>query len=267
MRLSITSLVVILSLGVTNSAWAMTIPSVPRSTAIALLQQKSESRAKERLSSLKMEISRKKASLAWDAALRFARKRVASNTTFSEHHTVITRSSSSSSRASLPSYSSSSSAPQKIVVSSSSVRSKPSAPASLYVREIRTEMLQRVNDERTNKGLAPLAINNDLNTSAQLYAIDMSTRKFFSHTDPDGRGSKDRIEASGYFDLPCDCLSYYYTGENLAVNQKTVEEAVDAWMNSPGHKANILNKYYTEIGIGYENGYWVQHFGHIDLSN
>lgn len=55
-------------------------------------------------------------------------------------------------------------------------------------------------------------------------------------------------------------ISYRYAGENIAMGQKTAKEVVNEWMNSPGHKANILNAKYGLIGVGYYNGYWVQEF-------
>ncbi len=141
--------------------------------------------------------------------------------------------------------------------------SPPSVPVSSTVLSIRTDMLRLINDVRTDAGLPSLTANPFLDASAQLYAKDMSARVFFSHTDPDGHSSTDRIRAAGYLTPPCDCNWTFWTGENLASKQKTAVDAMTDWMNSPGHRANILSSNYDDVGIGYEGGYWVQHFGRV----
>ena len=81
----------------------------------------------------------------------------------------------------------------------------------------------------------------------------MYTNNYFSHVSQDGRTMSDRIEKY--------TSSYGYKGENIALGYSTPEEVVKGWMSSEGHRANILNKNYTDIGVGYNNGYWVQNFG------
>jgi len=120
------------------------------------------------------------------------------------------------------------------------------------------EVLLLVNQERANAGLPPLAINPELTRAARNHSQDMIDRNFFSHTNPDGNGPAQRAAAEGY---PSS-----YVGENIAAGYWTPQAVMDAWMNSPGHRANILNANYTEIGIGWKQGgsygvYWTQVFG------
>lgn len=98
-----------------------------------------------------------------------------------------------------------------------------------------------VNADRAKNGLKPLKINMDLVLLARNYSQDMANRGFFSHYNPEGQSPFDRMRAAG--------ISFSYAGENLAINQ-SVTGAETAFMNSPGHRANILNTNYTEIGIG-----------------
>jgi uncharacterized protein YkwD len=128
---------------------------------------------------------------------------------------------------------------------------------------MRQEILRLVNAARADAGVQPLTLNPILTLSAQNYAADMDTRQFFSHQDPDGHSSLDRIRAAGFLETPCDCLWRYWTGENIAEGQKTAAEVMNDWMNSPGHRENILNPHYTQLGVGRDGDYWVQHFGEV----
>jgi hypothetical protein len=106
--------------------------------------------------------------------------------------------------------------------------------------------------------LQPLTRVGALDRSAQDYAVRMAREGFFSHTAPDGSDPGDRIQAVSY---PARTW-----GENIAAGQQTAESVMFAWMNSPGHAANILNANFTHIGIGVAAGgpyriYWVQNFG------
>ena len=130
--------------------------------------------------------------------------------------------------------------------------------------ELIKEVVRLTNIEREEAGLQPLKLNNQLVDAAQDHSNDMARDDFFSHTGADGSSASDRVRASGY--------QYSTTGENIAAGQTTAAEVVRGWMNSPGHRANILNGNYTEIGVGYEylqndtgsvnyNHYWTQVFG------
>ncbi len=129
------------------------------------------------------------------------------------------------------------------------------------------EVLTLVNEEREKKGLGSLRPQSLLQGVAEAYAQDMANRDFFSHKDPEGRASVDRIRASGYLDSPCDCSWSYVTGENLAKGQKTAKQVMQDWMDSPGHRENILHPRFTEIGIAFYDGYWVQNFGTVVINN
>jgi hypothetical protein len=91
-----------------------------------------------------------------------------------------------------------------------------------------------------------LAINQTLVEAARMKAEDMATKGYFAHTSPDGVTPWYWLDTAGY--------AYSYAGENLAINFVNSEDVVDAWMNSTGHRANILNKYFSEIGVGVAKG-------------
>lgn len=125
-------------------------------------------------------------------------------------------------------------------------------------------VVELTNIERAKAGLQPLTLNLQLADAAQDHSNDMAKDDFFSHTGADGSTVATRVRASGY--------EYANAGENIAVGQTTAEQVVESWMNSPGHRANILNENFTEIGIGYTylendtgsvnyNHYWTQVFG------
>lgn len=120
------------------------------------------------------------------------------------------------------------------------------------------QVLTLVNQERAKQGLSALSWSDELANVARAHSKDMATRNFFSHTNPDGKSPFDRIKAAG--------ISYRTAGENIAAGQRTPQEVVNAWMNSEGHRANILNKNYTKLGVGYVSGggsystYWTQCF-------
>lgn len=115
-----------------------------------------------------------------------------------------------------------------------------------------TEVIRLVNIERTKAGLKALKPDTSLNNMAWAKAKDMSQKQYFSHTSPTYGSPFQMMKWFG--------ISYNYAGENIAKGQKTPTEVVRAWMNSPGHKANILGSKYTLIGVGYFNGYWAQEF-------
>jgi len=117
-------------------------------------------------------------------------------------------------------------------------------------------------NRKENGDLSALAENSKLDFSAEKKVQDMFTKQYFEHTSPDGIGVGDLGTQVGY--------DYIIIGENLALgNFKDDKALVDAWMASPGHRANILNKRYTEIGVAVAKGQYegkevwiaVQHFG------
>jgi uncharacterized protein YkwD len=144
-------------------------------------------------------------------------------------------------------------------------RSATRAPSLPSPERLQENVRQLVNTARASAGLSALTMHPLLHTSAQKYAEWMAQDRFFSHTDPDGRSSADRIRDTSYLQPPCDCAYRYVTGENLAKNQRTAAEVMRAWMNSPTHKENILHPQFEEMGLGYKDCYWVQHFGGMEM--
>lgn len=119
-------------------------------------------------------------------------------------------------------------------------------------------VLRLTNAERTAAGLRPLSPDPLLTVAAQNHSADMIARAFYAHTSPDGGEPWHRASAAG--------SGHRAIGENIACGQRTPAEVVDGWMNSPGHRANILKPSFTHLGVGYAGGgsagtYWTQLFG------
>ena len=133
---------------------------------------------------------------------------------------------------------------------------RPLAPGDLS--RTATEVVDLTNRERARAGLRPLAVDPALTAAAQAYSADMAARAFYSHTSPEGSQPWDRAAAAG--------SRMRAIGENIACGQRSPAEVVEGWMNSPGHRANILKRDFTHIGIGFAGGgpagtYWTQLFG------
>lgn len=122
------------------------------------------------------------------------------------------------------------------------------------ISAIEQEVLRLTNIERQNAGLAPLAIDENLMNSAREKSKDMSKNNYFSHTSPTYGSPFDQMKTFG--------VTYRAAAENIAYGQRSAQEVVRAWMDSPGHRQNILTANFTHIGIGYDaNGhYWTQQF-------
>ncbi len=119
-------------------------------------------------------------------------------------------------------------------------------------------VLTLVNSERAKAGCSALTANSTLASVARAHSADMAARRYFSHTNPDGKSPFDRMRAAGY--------SGRLMGENIAAGYRTAAAVMEGWMNSSGHRANILNCGYREIGVGFATGgsfgtYWTQVFG------
>lgn len=127
---------------------------------------------------------------------------------------------------------------------------------------ITATLVDLANNDRKEDAIGPLKINPKLVAAAQAKANDMAAKSYFAHTSPDGSTSWSWFEEAGY--------SFSYAGENLAVNFKDSEDVEKAWMDSPTHRANIMNSKFTEIGIATAEGEYkgkktifvVQMFGH-----
>ena len=122
------------------------------------------------------------------------------------------------------------------------------------VSSFEAEVIRLVNIQRAQNGLQPLKENWELSRIARYKSQDMVDNRYFSHTSPTYGSPFQMIKAFG--------LSYRSAGENIAYGQKTPQAVVNAWMNSSGHRANILSSSYTQIGVGYvaDGHYWTQLF-------
>lgn len=122
------------------------------------------------------------------------------------------------------------------------------------VSEYEKKVVELVNIERARYGLSALALNTELSAIARAKSQDMRDKHYFSHTSPTYGSPYDMMKSFG--------IRYNTAGENIAYGYKTPEAVVNGWMNSAGHRANILNASYKEIGVGYvESGnYWTQMF-------
>lgn len=130
----------------------------------------------------------------------------------------------------------------------------PAPQAQQGISAVEQAVLDLTNKERQKAGLAPLQIDTKLMSSARQKSADMAKNRYFSHTSPTYGSPFDQMKANG--------ISYRSAAENIAMGQRTAAEVVQAWMDSPGHRQNILTAQFTHIGIGYDaNGhYWTQQF-------
>lgn len=131
------------------------------------------------------------------------------------------------------------------------------APASANYGSYEQQVVNLVNQERAAAGLPALKVNTELAAMAEKKAEDLRDNHYFDHTSPVYGSPFDMMRQFG--------ISYTAAGENIAKGQRTPAEVMNGWMNSPGHRANILNSSFTEIGVGYVTdssgtGYWVQEF-------
>lgn len=125
---------------------------------------------------------------------------------------------------------------------------------------IQAQMLAAVNAERAKVGVAAMCTNTKLQSAAQGHTSDMASKNYMSHTGSDGSTMSQRITANGY--------KWSVVAENVAVGQVDVAAVVKSWMNSAGHRTNLLNAKYKHFGMGYAYSatstykhYWTQDFG------
>ncbi len=133
-------------------------------------------------------------------------------------------------------------------------------PTIIHASQFDAELLKLTNAERKRAGLPALKLSSPLGQAAQKHAENMARKNYFSHTSLNGSSVGDRVKAQGY--------QYSYVGENIAAGKTTSAKTIQQWMNSSGHRKNILKRDYTEIGFGYAYNekskykhYWVQVFG------
>lgn len=116
------------------------------------------------------------------------------------------------------------------------------------------QVVTLVNSQRAANGLAPLTLSTELSNVARLKSQDMHNNNYFAHESPTYGSPFEMMKSFG--------ISYRTAGENIAMGYGTPEAVMNAWMNSPGHRANILDASYTQIGVGYvaDGNYWTQEF-------
>lgn len=128
----------------------------------------------------------------------------------------------------------------------------PSVDSSVTAYE--AEVVRLVNEIRNKNGLKPLSEDWQLSRVARYKSQDMKDKNYFSHTSPTYGSPFQMMKSFG--------ITYKTAGENIAKGYATPEAVVNGWMNSSGHRANILNSSFTHIGVGYVSGgnYWTQMF-------
>ncbi|AJS58640.1 CAP domain-containing protein [Paenibacillus sp. IHBB 10380] len=114
------------------------------------------------------------------------------------------------------------------------------------------QVLDLVNGERSKAGLSSLSMSEELSNMAMVKAKDMYNNNYFDHNSPTHGSPFDMMKEFG--------ITFNSAGENIAKGQTTPTQVMKDWMNSPGHKANIMNNSYTRIGVAYYNNEWVQEF-------
>jgi uncharacterized protein YkwD len=136
----------------------------------------------------------------------------------------------------------------------------PSTAAPVPGGGVTAAVVTLTNAERAKAGCRPLTVDATLTAVAQAHSQDMATNDYFDHNSQDGMTPFDRMTAAGY--------RFSTAAENIAAGQRTPQDVMTAWMNSPGHRANILNCALTQIGVGYATDsssdygvYWTQDFG------
>lgn len=134
---------------------------------------------------------------------------------------------------------------------------KITIPLLSDVKAIENKVVTLVNQERAKRGLRALTNNWQLERVARYKSTDMMNKHYFSHTSPTYGSPFNMMENFG--------IRFSAPGENIAKGQRTPEEVMSAWMNSPGHRANILGGNYTQIGVGFAKDssgvtYWTQMF-------
>lgn len=128
----------------------------------------------------------------------------------------------------------------------------PSTPSTGTESSFANQVVSLVNQERAKAGLKPLTSDAALTNMAMDKAKDMYNKNYFDHTSPTFGSPFDMMKTYN--------ISFRYAGENIAKGQRTPQEVMTAWMNSAGHRQNILNGNFTKIGVAFYNGEWVQEF-------
>ena len=128
----------------------------------------------------------------------------------------------------------------------------PTPPTNPENPGVSNVMLTLINAERAAEGIQPLTWNSQLVEAAERHSSDMARNNFLDHVGSDGSTFDQRIAATGY--------RLITGGENIAVGFTSEDSVMQAWMNSPGHRANILNSNFREVGVSRIGDYWTQNF-------
>lgn len=135
-----------------------------------------------------------------------------------------------------------------------STKQTKSSPSATTLSAFEKKVVELTNVERSKAGLKPFKINNQLSKVSRIKSQDMTDKNYFNHHSPTYGSPFDMMKQFG--------ISYKTAAENIAKGQKTPDEVVKAWMNSSGHRANILNNHLDQIGVGYDSrsNAWTQLF-------
>jgi uncharacterized YkwD family protein len=138
--------------------------------------------------------------------------------------------------------------------SSQTEQTNKTEQTSSQLSEYEQQVVDLTNQERAKNGLPALKVDQELSKVAREKSSDMQRNNYFSHTSPTYGSPFDMMKQFG--------ITYKAAGENIAKGQSSPEEVVNAWMNSEGHRKNILSANFTHIGVGYvaEGNYWTQQF-------
>ncbi|KON87564.1 sporulation protein [Sporosarcina globispora] len=133
-------------------------------------------------------------------------------------------------------------------------QTKESAPATSEVSAYEKKVLELTNQERAKAGVPALKLDVELSKVAREKSRDMQSKGYFDHNSPTYGSPFDMMKQFG--------ISYTTAGENIAMGQQSPEEVVQAWMNSEGHRKNIMNANFTHLGVGHvaDGNYWTQMF-------
>lgn len=133
-------------------------------------------------------------------------------------------------------------------------QSNEGTSVSSQVSAYEQQVVELTNQERAKQGLPALKLDTELSKVAKEKSLDMKNNGYFSHTSPNYGSPFDMMKQFG--------ISYRAAGENIAMGQRSPEEVVNAWMNSEGHRKNILSSSFTHIGVGHlaDGNYWTQMF-------
>ena len=135
----------------------------------------------------------------------------------------------------------------------SSTTPRTTASESITANNFERRVFELTNVERAKHGVPPLQWDNKLGAAARAHSEDMARNNFMSHTGSNGSNLGERVTRAGF--------NWSRVAENVAAGQQTPEAVINSWMNSPGHRTNILDPTLTHLGVGFVSNRWTQNFG------